>query len=111
MAIFQLAVAPGAKVDSRFVESMELTVMNESSRTFDMLVQASHNGALFFESLQELKPDSGANFPSVPTNYTPFNLLIVTNYFTYDTTTVTLIVRSKGVLLAIFTEKDFDRMP
>ncbi|AZN39628.1 hypothetical protein [Paenibacillus albus] len=111
MAIFQLAVAPGAKVDSRFVESVELTVMNESRRTFDILVQVSHNGAPFFESLQELPSGSGAYIPAVPTNYTPFNLLIVTNYFTYDTTTVTLIVRSKGLLLAIFTDKDFDRMP
>lgn len=110
MAVYRLEAAPGMPLDSRYVDSIDLTVMNIGGESFDMLLQGNGPHGVFCFTLFHMAAGETRSFPGMPTYRQPFSVLLVSNYHTYHTTNITLNAKIEGATAALITHENFERM-
>ncbi|PZD93271.1 hypothetical protein DNH61_21735 [Paenibacillus sambharensis] len=110
MSVFRLEAAPYTKVDSRYIESVDLTVSNIGAEPYEMLIHGYKPEGVFHVGLIHVPVGAVMSIPGLMTQYSSFGLLLVTNYHTFHTTGITAHVKNHGAVVAVFTQEDFTRM-
>ncbi|MCY9694367.1 hypothetical protein [Paenibacillus alginolyticus] len=114
MSIFRLDSNENHAINSKYIQTVDLTLQNLGNEEFDTLIQGMNPRGTTFIYLYHLHnasaPNSVITIPNIYTNYEPFSLLLVTNINTYTTTAITMHVRSNGNLVALFTQEDYLRI-
>ncbi|CAM4251665.1 hypothetical protein [Paenibacillus tarimensis] len=110
MSVFRLEAAPNTKVDSRYIESVDLTITNIGSESFEMLIHGYKPEGVFHVGLIHVPVGAAISIPGLVTQYSPFSLLLVSNYHTFHTTGIAAHVKDQGAVVAVFTQDDFTRM-
>jgi hypothetical protein len=106
MSILRLEAAENSKIDSRYVEYVDLEVTNLGSEGFDFLVLVYAPYGPIFRGLHHVSPGSPVFIPQIVTAYNPFSFLVITNINTYSYTALTMRAYNYGTNVAIFTQED-----
>lgn len=111
MSIFRLAANVDTPINSIYIQTCELVIQNLGGESFEILVQVSQNASPIHTSLHHVSPlyagGSVITVGDMHTGYSPFSFLIVTSLLYTSTTALTLYVKDKGNLIALFTQNDF----
>ncbi|MEW9700276.1 hypothetical protein [Paenibacillus sp. SI8] len=115
MSIYQVVCSENEAINSRYIQSIDLTIQNLGHEEFDMLIKGLNSHGTAFIYLYHLNkssdPNSVITIPDIYTNYEPFTLQLVTNRDTRSTAAITMYVKSNGNLVALFTQEDFSKIP
>lgn len=109
MSILRLVAAEYSKIDSRYIEYVDLEVTNLGYEGFDFLVLVYAPDGPIFRGLHHVSPSTTIFIPQILTANIPFDLQIITNVNTYAYTGVTLRASNYGRNVAIFTQEDASR--
>ncbi|WP_314003333.1 hypothetical protein [uncultured Paenibacillus sp.] len=110
MSILRLEAAPYTAIDSQYIQSVDLTVINIGSEAFDILAHGYNPYGVFHVALFHMAAGAVATIPDLMTHYTPFSLLLVTNINHYNTLGATVAAKNNGSLVALFTQDNFIRI-
>jgi hypothetical protein len=112
MSIFQLSSREGSAVDSRYIQTFDLSVENLGEEEFEILIQGENSSGVNLLALHHLSAASAGagsrlTFNEVPTNFAPFSLQLVSNINDASRTAVTLFAKNNGAVVAIITQQHF----
>lgn len=106
MSILRLESTENSKIDSRFIEYIDLEVTNLGHEGFEFLILVYGPQGPTFRGLHFVGPGKVVFIPQIVTAYTPFDFSIVTNINTYAYTGMTMRAWNYGRNVAIFTQED-----
>lgn len=106
MSILRLEAAEYSKIDSRYIEYIDLKLINLGIEGFEFLILAYAPQGPIFRGLYHVSQGSDVFIPQIITSYNPFYLLIVTNINTYASTGLTMRAWNYRRNVAIFTQED-----
>ncbi|WP_410771909.1 hypothetical protein [Fontibacillus sp. BL9] len=106
MPILRIKSMENGKVDSRYIQSLDLELSNLGRESFEFLLLGYAPKGLVYRGLHHLGQGSTVFIPRINTDYAPFDLLVVTNASTYMTTGLTLKAWNQEQYVALFTQED-----
>lgn len=110
MSIYRFDAYEYSSYDSRYIQCFDLVFQNTGHRHFDVLIQGYQGNSRFLLALHHLYPSphaaSIAHLPTVYSHNQPFTLYIHTNLTNPYPLVMTMYAKSKGALVAIFTQSD-----
>ncbi|MBB3131726.1 hypothetical protein FHS19_006449 [Paenibacillus rhizosphaerae] len=109
MSILRLGSTESGPIDCRYIQTVDLEITNHGWEPFDMLVQGYRSDGLFYVSLIHADPGQIVPVHGIMTNYTPFELVLVTNINVADYTAAVFMMKDRGNLIAVYTQNDADR--
>ncbi|UKS27640.1 hypothetical protein LOZ80_01435 [Paenibacillus sp. HWE-109] len=113
MSIFRIHANENHPVNSRYIQSIDLTIQNLGAEEFDVLIEGMNwngNSHLFlYHVYSASQPNSVRTITDLFTNYEPFSLQLVTNIQSDQYTAITMQAKHNGSVIAIFTQEDFLR--
>ncbi|WP_342415306.1 hypothetical protein NST83_19190 [Paenibacillus sp. FSL R10-2782] len=111
MSVFQLVADANARIDSRYINSLDVVIQNPGSRVYEALMIGYCGDDKIHLSLNQIKTVplvySTININDVRTSYLPFRLEVITNINQPDSTAMVVYAKNEGNLVAVFTEQDF----
>lgn len=110
MSIMRLESMEYGRIDSRYIQTIDLTIQNLSDRVFDVLVQAHHPTGVFYVTLRSVPAFNAVNLTDLYTEQLPFSLLLVTNVNNLGATGILLQAKQAGSVVAVYTQEDFQRL-
>lgn len=109
MSVLRLGSTEFGPIDCRYIQAVDLEIVNRGLEPFDMLVHGYGNGGLFYVSLIHAEPGQIVPVYDIMTNYTPFEIVLVTNINVADYTAAVFRMKDRGNLIAVYTQDDADR--
>ncbi|GAB6991497.1 hypothetical protein [Paenibacillus pini] len=106
MSILSLHSAPHTNVDSRYVQALDLEVVNSGNDSYEMLIGMYGERGLYDTHLISLDPGVKVSISDIQTAYMPFQLVLVTNTNHAEHTEVMVRLKHNGTLLAVYTRRD-----
>jgi len=106
MSILRLNSVEHGAIDSRFIQAFDLELCNLGSEGFEMLITVYTPQGLLYRGLYHLAQGVSVIIPRITTQFSPFQLIMVTNINKYDTTSVTVRAWNGVHPVAIFTQEE-----
>jgi hypothetical protein len=110
MSILRLNSVDNGTVDSRFIQAFDLELCNLGNEGFEMLITVYTPQGLLYRGLYYLAQGINVAIPRITTEFSPFQLVMITNTDKYDTTAVTLRAWNGTYPVAIFTQEQAVRI-
>jgi len=110
MSILRLDSVDYGVVDSRFIQAFDLELCNLGQEGFEMLVTVLTPQGLLYRRLYHLAQGVNVVIPRITTQFSPFQLIMVTNSNKYDMTAVNLRAWNGTYPVAIFTQEQAIRI-
>ncbi|EXX86297.1 hypothetical protein BG53_06380 [Paenibacillus darwinianus] len=109
MSILRLEAAPHTAIDSQYIQSVDLTIINIGAEEYDVLFHGYNLFGVFHVNLFHLAAGAVTTIPDIMTGHMPFSLLLVTNINHYHTLGVNVAAYNSGALVALLTQENFTR--
>ncbi|GIO33773.1 MULTISPECIES: hypothetical protein [Paenibacillus] len=109
MSILRLEAAPLTPIDSRYIQYVDLEILNTGMEGFEMLAHVYGEQGLQYIQLIHLNPGSAVPLHHMMTEHKPFQLVLVTNVNDFAHTAVTVRACNQGQLIAVFTQENMIR--
>ncbi|WMT40188.1 hypothetical protein RE628_23380 [Paenibacillus sp. D2_2] len=110
MSILRLISDDYGVINSRFIQAFDLELCNLGNEGFEMLITVYTPQGLLYRGLYHLAQGVNVVIPRITTQFSPFQLIMVTNINQYDMTAVTLRAWNGANPVAIFTQEEAVRI-
>ncbi|MEC0175888.1 hypothetical protein P4H83_13530 [Paenibacillus favisporus] len=106
MSILRLVSNADGPINSRCIQSVDLEINNSGEVPIEMLIHGYGIEGLFYIGLIHAGADEWVGVHDIMTNYSPFELVLVTNINNLAHTCVVFKIKNQGVLIAEYTQED-----
>ncbi|MEK3735084.1 hypothetical protein MKX64_21980 [Paenibacillus sp. FSL M8-0334] len=107
MSIFRLDAVEHGVIDSRYIQSVDITITNAGPDPFDVLIHGYNPYGVYYVSLTHVGVGATVVIPEVANHNLSFSLLLVTNINYSHSTVITVQAKNQGQLVAVFSNPNF----
>jgi hypothetical protein len=108
MAVFQLAINRHTGLHSKFIDALNLHILNTGTKTYDVLIIGYRKGKQTYLSLSRLEAGTTLLIPKISTHQRSFILHIITTSSDPAATSIEVSVLMKHRHVATASKTDFD---